>query len=130
MRRMMGAVSQGAAYYDRFEEFAYLAKRKMSPIMALDDGRRQYAQDLAAFEHNGSLLNDPGEKGWIDSKILFRSILEHIEGRAHEDMARATRAVREESVEKYGGFTVFFFSSRRRHTRSDRDWSSDVCSSD
>src|SRR5206468_9104558 len=27
-------------------------------------------------------------------------------------------------------FFVFFFSSRRRHTRSDRDWSSDVCSSD
>src|SRR5699024_12218293 len=27
-------------------------------------------------------------------------------------------------------FSVFFFSSRRRHTRSKRDWSSDVCSSD
>src|SRR2546430_5619081 len=26
--------------------------------------------------------------------------------------------------------TVFFFSSRRRHTRFDCDWSSDVCSSD
>src|SRR5579885_3362871 len=26
--------------------------------------------------------------------------------------------------------TCFFFSSRRRHTRSKRDWSSDVCSSD
>src|SRR5699024_11255072 len=25
---------------------------------------------------------------------------------------------------------VFFISSRRRHTRSKRDWSSDVCSSD
>src|SRR5699024_11583516 len=25
---------------------------------------------------------------------------------------------------------VFFFSSRRRHTSSKRDWSSDVCSSD
>src|SRR6267378_5816415 len=25
---------------------------------------------------------------------------------------------------------IFFFSSRRRHTRSLRDWSSDVCSSD
>src|SRR5438067_12470937 len=25
---------------------------------------------------------------------------------------------------------MFFFSSRRRHTRSKRDWSSDVCSSD
>src|SRR5438105_12415685 len=27
-------------------------------------------------------------------------------------------------------FCFFFFSSRRRHTRSTRDWSSDVCSSD
>src|SRR5206468_9842130 len=27
-------------------------------------------------------------------------------------------------------YIFFFFSSRRRHTRSDRDWSSDVCSSD
>src|SRR5207247_7594499 len=28
------------------------------------------------------------------------------------------------------GDSFFFFSSRRRHTRSTRDWSSDVCSSD
>src|SRR5690606_40772788 len=27
-------------------------------------------------------------------------------------------------------FVRFFFSSRRRHTRFSRDWSSDVCSSD
>src|SRR2546429_6684376 len=27
-------------------------------------------------------------------------------------------------------FWLFFFSSRRRHTRCSRDWSSDVCSSD
>src|SRR5438128_6097926 len=27
-------------------------------------------------------------------------------------------------------YGVFFFSSRRRHTRCYRDWSSDVCSSD
>src|SRR2546422_7823181 len=27
-------------------------------------------------------------------------------------------------------FRFFFFSSRRRHTRCSRDWSSDVCSSD
>ena len=27
-------------------------------------------------------------------------------------------------------FCIFFFSSRRRHTRYLRDWSSDVCSSD
>src|SRR3989449_6617091 len=29
-----------------------------------------------------------------------------------------------------GCFSFFFFSSRRRHTRCSRDWSSDVCSSD
>src|SRR5699024_11724542 len=30
----------------------------------------------------------------------------------------------------YSDINLFFFSSRRRHTRSKRDWSSDVCSSD
>src|SRR6266496_1588986 len=30
----------------------------------------------------------------------------------------------------WGHCVFFFFSSRRRHTRSLRDWSSDVCSSD
>src|SRR5699024_12535774 len=30
----------------------------------------------------------------------------------------------------HGLVLFFFFSSRRRHTRSKRDWSSDVCSSD
>src|SRR2546430_4147751 len=39
-------------------------------------------------------------------------------------------------ADKFGGRSVtgvagfFFFSSRRRHTRFDCDWSSDVCSSD
>src|SRR5438270_8659014 len=31
---------------------------------------------------------------------------------------------------RYGFLFFFFFSSRRRHTRFDCDWSSDVCSSD
>src|SRR5690606_40486475 len=30
----------------------------------------------------------------------------------------------------YCVLSTFFFSSRRRHTRFSRDWSSDVCSSD
>src|SRR5205085_6451580 len=33
-------------------------------------------------------------------------------------------------VEQCGARILFFFSSRRRHTRFDCDWSSDVCSSD
>src|SRR5207249_9528874 len=39
-------------------------------------------------------------------------------------------AARASAFEKRRAFTSFFFSSRRRHTRSKRDWSSDVCSSD
>src|SRR6201989_3683189 len=38
---------------------------------------------------------------------------------------RHTRSLRDWSSDVF-----FFFSSRRRHTRSLRDWSSDVCSSD
>src|SRR5699024_11308864 len=33
-------------------------------------------------------------------------------------------------VTRYCSLFCFLFSSRRRHTRSKRDWSSDVCSSD
>src|SRR5256885_12694522 len=33
-------------------------------------------------------------------------------------------------VECYEVYCFFFFSSRRRHTRLQGDWSSDVCSSD
>src|SRR2546429_3569607 len=35
-----------------------------------------------------------------------------------------------ESCGSMRSFSFFFFSSRRRHTRCSRDWSSDVCSSD
>src|SRR2546429_5221080 len=40
----------------------------------------------------------------------------------------AVRDYAEEIVSMY--VHLFFFSSRRRHTRCSRDWSSDVCSSD
>src|SRR5437660_12448071 len=40
--------------------------------------------------------------------------------------ATSTRAV----ISNPNFVTLFFFSSRRRHTRWPRDWSSDVCSSD
>jgi predicted glutamine amidotransferase len=62
-----------------------------------------------AFQHNGSLVNDLAEKGQIDSQVLFQSLLNRIEGQAHEDVAKATRAVRDEAIEKYGGFTGLNF---------------------
>src|SRR5439155_17016703 len=33
-------------------------------------------------------------------------------------------------MKRFAFYQTFFFSSRRRHTRWPRDWSSDVCSSD
>src|SRR2546429_6087752 len=48
-----------------------------------------------------------------------------------EDYARmtATRII-SPSPQRTRSVIFFFFSSRRRHTRCSRDWSSDVCSSD
>src|SRR5256884_4794281 len=40
------------------------------------------------------------------------------------------RLVAVDTLSAAGVWVVFFFSSRRRHTRCSRDWSSDVCSSD
>src|SRR5699024_12196261 len=44
--------------------------------------------------------------------------------------SRSTLCAHETGRPRMRYTTFFFFSSRRRHTRSKRDWSSDVCSSD
>src|SRR5256886_11467541 len=44
-------------------------------------------------------------------------------GEMSEELSVGVRELRSSCV-------IFFFSSRRRHTRFDCDWSSDVCSSD
>jgi len=63
-----------------------------------------------AFQHNGSLARDPGEADHVDSQVLFRLLLEHLQGgTGHEDVAKATAAVRELVIEKYGGFTGLNF---------------------
>src|SRR2546430_3360276 len=51
--------------------------------------------------------------------------------RAHESFPRRIDGRQGVHVDETGVAGVFFFfSSRRRHTRFDCDWSSDVCSSD
>src|SRR2546430_4311929 len=45
-------------------------------------------------------------------------------------MTRAARCSVCWMLAESGADVFFFFSSRRRHTRFDCDWSSDVCSSD
>src|SRR3712207_7260799 len=64
--------------------------------------------------------------------------VEILKGRRLQKMMtiRTIVAVNKENVttyyrdERHSGLCLFFFSSRRRHTRYWRDWSSDVCSSD
>src|SRR5690606_11622724 len=46
------------------------------------------------------------------------------------DIAAGARATAIHFSRKRIARPIFFFSSRRRHTRFSRDWSSDVCSSD
>src|SRR5207249_9176037 len=56
-----------------------------------------------------------GAAGWFESAIAQPSV---------------AGMIVDQKVVKGNFENWFFFSSRRRHTRSKRDWSSDVCSSD
>src|SRR5256885_6260269 len=60
-------------------------------------------------------------RSWIATNALMISRRKHSAG-VTEDYSHV------DSVDRRGLF--FFFSSRRRHTRLQGDWSSDVCSSD
>src|SRR2546430_5352868 len=57
-----------------------------------------------------------------------------MKGEGPDEIAGMATAMRERCVRirsrEDGRVVYFFFSSRRRHTRFDCDWSSDVCSSD
>jgi predicted glutamine amidotransferase len=62
-----------------------------------------------AFQHNGSLVNDPKEPGKVDSQVLFKLLLEHLDSRSHESVVAATTALRAEAIERFGGFTSLNF---------------------
>src|SRR5256886_10295085 len=67
----------------------------------------------------------PGEKaGWHTHYLDYTSIV--VEGDVVE---RPNADGTVDRIEVTPG-AIIFFSSRRRHTRFDCDWSSDVCSSD
>src|SRR2546428_6239665 len=44
-----------------------------------------------AFQHNGSLVNGPESHAKIDSQIIFGMILDSLDGRSPEAVAKATR---------------------------------------
>ena len=62
-----------------------------------------------AFQHNGSLKGYTDKAGLIDSQVIFNLLLDHIEERGHDAVAKATATAREVAIEKYGGFTGLNF---------------------
>src|SRR5689334_7092922 len=73
-------------------------------------------------------LSLPGRDGWEETRRLKSDeATKHIPVVALTGHALAGAS---EGAKKAGCDSFFFFSSRRRHTRWNCDWSSDVCSSD
>jgi len=61
------------------------------------------------FQHNGSLLRSPEGEEKIDSQILFKLILDGLDGGNHEAVAKAAAFARATAIEEYGGFTGLNF---------------------
>src|SRR2546421_3648330 len=71
----------------------------------------------------GSTAGGGGDR-WSDVDLTFGLA----EGSAIDDVLADWTVRLANEFHAVHVFDLFFFSSRRRHTRSDRDWSSDVCS--
>src|SRR5205809_978682 len=82
--------------------------------------------DVLATDNNTVGMGDAGIKSAIQGSNVpdpGEAVPSFVAG----DMAKAGKGLIEGTLQ---AGTSFFFSSRRRHTRCSRDWSSDVCSSD
>src|SRR5207249_6480890 len=71
-----------------------------------------------------------GLGGLVPSRKRGRGRLPPSRGRHERNVGRVDTLPTPCVPDRRGRCRYFFFSSRRRHTRSKRDWSSDVCSSD
>ncbi len=58
-----------------------------------------------AFQHNGSLKHEVKDPDRIDSQVLFQLVLDSLEGRDHDSVAKAIRSARQRAEDEYGGFT-------------------------
>jgi len=88
-----------------------LAAQKFShPFVVKQDGVTW------AFQHNGSLVNDLGDPEKIDSQLIFELLLERLKGPDHDAVAKATGAVRDLAIQKYGGFTALNFMLSDGHS--------------
>src|SRR5256886_10255608 len=92
--------------------------------LALRAGRFTWGGGAAALEQAYTSADLLGV-----SSFVFRTGLVAI-GTSVKYVRETVAGSRADAWAGDAGLAIFFFSSRRRHTRFDCDWSSDVCSSD
>ena len=54
-------------------------------------------------------MNDPGSAEKLDSQVLFETILDHLDGRGQESVAKAAGKMRMIAIDEYRGFTSLNF---------------------
>jgi len=126
--RDAGSAADASKYYGTAWKIAKLNIERTpgQPLIVLGHLRRASARGLVAqkfshpfveerdgvtwaFQHNGSLVLDPREPDKIDSQVLFRTILDNLDGRSHDDLTKATAIARSLAIERFGGFTGLNF---------------------
>src|SRR5256886_5806934 len=101
--------------------------------------RRRYAAELVALAPDVILASNSQATLALQAAtstvpIVFANVTDPVAAGFVESLARPGGNATGFTLFEYGisakWLELFFFSSRRRHTRFDCDWSSDVCSSD
>src|SRR5438067_5367944 len=97
------------------------------------DGKKMMAyapaENLVAVADAPPTIDAALEQAYHSAAIYF-PFADWIVADPYKEMSDGMKLAYYIGQSKVIGGTIFFFSSRRRHTRSKRDWSSDVCSSD
>src|SRR5438067_10445280 len=109
------------------------AKKARKPRRKSKDTKSKQLTPGEWFEKLGAVkarLRAPNGCPW-DREQTHKSLRTYLIEEAYEVLEALESENDTKFAEEMGDLLLhFFFSSRRRHTRSKRDWSSDVCSSD
>src|SRR5256885_3202099 len=137
------AVSQVVAVGDVAQPLIEAIKQRI-PKVKVGDGMdpssemgplvtREHRDRVASYVENApgegeTVLVDGREEAPVDGFFLKPSLLDNVRPgmKSYEDEIFGPVL----GVARVDTYEDFFFSSRRRHTRLQGDWSSDVCSSD
>src|SRR5690606_8763633 len=103
--------------------------RRLTLLLIADDIHRTRAWYESEMLHQGWQLRSEERRVGKDGERGGAPV--QLQGYQQQFDKGVAGTVGVDHIHQRGGHVdVFFFPSRRRHTRFSRDWSSDVCSSD